>query len=188
MYAYKGFNQNLTCTLGKGKFNYKLGIWYEENEARCANTGLHCCANPLDCLSYYCLDGKNRFCLVEIGGDIHEDARNRISCRRMKLIKELSYEELALHACRYMYKHPDIPDNNHVRVDVGTAAKNDKFIIVRGKKPVGAGPSGTTVYLLQEEPDTRNIAKMAVYKVGEDGIEPGKYYNINGEVKRVGKR
>ena len=53
MLAYKGFNKNLTCTMGKGTFQYEPGIWYSEENARCASTGFHATDNPLDVLSYY---------------------------------------------------------------------------------------------------------------------------------------
>lgn len=51
--AYKGFNKDLTCTMGHGRFQYKENEWIEESEANCMRNGFHCCYNPLDCLSYY---------------------------------------------------------------------------------------------------------------------------------------
>ena len=35
MYAYKGFHKNLTCTMGKGTYQYEINKWYEEKEANC---------------------------------------------------------------------------------------------------------------------------------------------------------
>lgn len=52
--AYKGFNKDLTCTMGNGCFQYRENEWMEEPEANCVRNGFHCCYNPLDCLSYYC--------------------------------------------------------------------------------------------------------------------------------------
>lgn len=38
--AYKAFNADLTCTMGRGTFQYEPGIWYEEKEANCVKNGL----------------------------------------------------------------------------------------------------------------------------------------------------
>lgn len=48
--AYKGFNKDLTCTMGNGTFQYKPGVWYKEEKAHCARTGFHATDNPLDVL------------------------------------------------------------------------------------------------------------------------------------------
>ena len=52
MIAYKGFNKDLTCTKGKGVFQYEPGKKYVEEKAKCARTGFHAATNPLDVLSY----------------------------------------------------------------------------------------------------------------------------------------
>ena len=53
MIAYKGFNGDLTCTLGKGRFQYEVGRTYKENEAKCARNGFHCVEEPVEVLSRY---------------------------------------------------------------------------------------------------------------------------------------
>ena len=35
MIAYKGFNKDLTCTMGKGRFQYEVGKSYKEDSAKC---------------------------------------------------------------------------------------------------------------------------------------------------------
>ena len=88
--AYKGFHKDLTCTMGKGVFQYREHEWLEEQEANCARNGFHCCYNPLDCLSYYCNFNESVYYLVGADGDIHEDGRDtRIACTRIKLVKRL---------------------------------------------------------------------------------------------------
>ena len=42
MRAYKGFNKDLVCTMGKGQYQYEVGKTYKEDVAKCANTGFHC--------------------------------------------------------------------------------------------------------------------------------------------------
>ena len=45
-YAYKMFNKDLTCTKGRGRFQYTPGEWIEEPEANCVKNGFHCAKNP----------------------------------------------------------------------------------------------------------------------------------------------
>lgn len=47
MIAYKGFNKDLTCTMGKGRFQYEVGKSYKEDSAKCASTGFHCTEEPI---------------------------------------------------------------------------------------------------------------------------------------------
>lgn len=49
MKAYKGFDIGMTCR----NFQYEEGKTYEEDEARCCETGFHACENPIGCLHYY---------------------------------------------------------------------------------------------------------------------------------------
>ncbi len=51
--AYKGFEKDLSCTSGGNRYQYREGVWNEENTAKCASAGFHCAENPLDCLDYY---------------------------------------------------------------------------------------------------------------------------------------
>ena len=85
--AYKGFEKDLSCTLGAGRYQYKVGEWHEEDRAKCANTGLHCAENPLDCLNYYPDTENSVYCIPDNGlragagraGEIQGDP----SCHRM---------------------------------------------------------------------------------------------------------
>lgn len=47
MYAYKGFEPDLSC---RG-YRFVMGKNVTP-EANCASNGFHCAENPLDCLSY----------------------------------------------------------------------------------------------------------------------------------------
>lgn len=48
MYAYKGFEPDLSC---RG-YRFVMGKNVTP-EANCASNGFHCAENPLDCLTYY---------------------------------------------------------------------------------------------------------------------------------------
>lgn len=182
MIAYKGFNKDLTCTKGKGVYQYTPGIWHETDKAKCADTGFHCCENPLDCLSYYPIN-SGVIWLVEAAGDINEDGDHRISCTRIRLIRALDTMDIALHACRYIYKHPDRPENHNVCSEYGFV-RNNPWVIVRGKNPVASGTKGSRLFLLQENKTNNHIKNMAVYEVDGINCMPGIKYDIDGlEVK-----
>ena len=71
MYAYKGFEPDLSC---RG-YRFVMGKNVTP-EANCASNGFHCAEDPLDCLSYYGDMNRSIYCLVQPGGDIDEDDRD----------------------------------------------------------------------------------------------------------------
>ena len=102
MLAYKAFNKNLTC-MG---YKYTTEGWNEEDEANCVENGMHCAEDPLDCLAYYPSFKDARYWLVEAAGDIDEDnTDSKISCTRMRLVRELTKQDFVLEAVKYMLKH-----------------------------------------------------------------------------------
>ena len=102
MLAYKAFNKNLTC-MG---YKYTTEGWNEEDEANCVENGMHCAEDPLDCLTYYSSFKDARYWLVEAAGDIDEDnTDSKISCTRMRLVRELTKQDFVLEAVKYMLKH-----------------------------------------------------------------------------------
>lgn len=178
-YAFKMFNKDLTCTKGRGIFQYEEGRWFEEPQANCVKNGFHCAKNPLDCLDYYGWDSSVCY-LVEIGGDIDEDAYNsKISCTRMKLRARLSLEDFVAEACRYICRHPHMPDNTRVKAERATAGK-EHFCIARGKEPKARGNLGDLIALLQEKQDSREIRQAGVFEVDGINLLPGTWYNVQG--------
>ena len=75
MYAYKGFEPDLSC---RG-YRFVMGKNVTP-EANCASNGFHCAEDPLDCLSYYGDMNRSIYCLVQPGGDIDEDDRDSSEC------------------------------------------------------------------------------------------------------------
>ncbi len=139
MLAYKAFNKDLTC-MG---YQYTADGWNEEPEANCARNGFHCAENPLDCLFYYPSFKKARYWLVEAEGDIDEDAiDSKISCTRMRLVRELDLQDFVVEAVKYMLKHPGERKRYH---------NEHNGIDIRSGKHVKAKASVGTVLGLIEE-------------------------------------
>lgn len=182
-FAYKMFNKDLTCTLGKGKYQYKPGEWIEEPEANCRQNGFHCAKNPLDCLSYYPSWDNSQCWIVEIGGDIDEDSvDSKVSCTRIRLIKRLTLEEFVAEACRYMINFPLAAVNHHVMrqpAEVGLSCNH--FVIVRCGEPMAKGREGDVIGLLMENDRTGQIYAGNVFTVGTPAHKAGTWYNVYGE-------
>ena len=181
-YAYKMFNKDLTCTLGKGKYQYQPGVWIEEPEANCRKNGFHCAKNPLDCLSYYPSWENSQCWIVEIGGDIDEDSfDSKISCTRIRLIRQLNLEEFVAEACRYMIRFPKAAVNMIVSREPRKGAGANGFIIVRCEEPEACGQEGDVIGLLKENQRTGQIYAGNVFTVGTAAHRPGVWYNVFGE-------
>lgn len=180
--AYKAFNKDLTCTMGKGRFQYQPGIWYQEDKANCASTGFHCAANPLDCLNYYPDMDQSRYWVVLADGDIDEDAHDsKISCTRIRLMQELSINEFVAEAIQYIANHPMLAMNRRVATGEGRALQRDKFVIVRGKDPKAMGEIGTVLGFAVERLWKKDIEFASMLVVDGIKIKPGHWYNAEGK-------
>lgn len=182
MKVVKAFSPGLICRGHKFK---RDGVNITK-EANCVQNGWHAAENPLDCLSYYSWDGKNEFYICEAGGDIHEDGTDsKISCTELTILERLTLEKFVAKAIEYMIKHPG-RKTNHIVTEQGEAG-NDKFIIVRGKKPQASGKSGDILGFVLEN-GKKQIVSVALQKVGKNGIEPNTAYTIDslGRVLKVG--
>lgn len=178
MFAYKGFNKNLECTMGKGVFKYEIGKWYKEDSAHCCRDGFHATDNPLDVLAYY-NKPDDRYFIVELAGNVDEDAVNsRISAPEIRLVKEITRAELYGKGVMWMINHPHSPNANVVRKDKGDCG-GDGYLVVRGMSPVAKGKNGDTLFLLKEDSDGAIIA-ASCFVVGID-VKPNVFVNIKGE-------
>lgn len=96
-YAFKGFDKDLKCL----NFQYEVGKTYSmpEKPEACVK-GFHCCTNLSDVFRYYPLwtwghsSSGNRYCLVEVCGDVDFSYSSKIATNRIKIIQELPLEEV----------------------------------------------------------------------------------------------
>lgn len=178
--AYKGFNPDLSCTSGGNRFQYVLEVWNEEPEANCHKNGFHCAENPLDCLTYYPNWKAAVYYLVAAAGDVDEDGSDsKISCTRLRLIKQLSLEEFVAHSLNYIWNHPFRADNRYVCMEKGTASSG--FVIVRGKAPKAKGAIGDVLGFIKEEPGSKKAMEMGIYTVDGTELRPDVWYDIRGK-------
>ena len=177
MFAYKGFNKNLECTMGKGVFKYEIGKWYKEDSAHCCKDGFHATDNPLDVLAYY-NKPDDRYFIVELAGNVDEDAVNsRISAPEIRLCKEITRAELYGRGVMWMINHQHAPNASVIKKDKGNCDGNG-YLVVRGTNPVAKGKRNDTLFLLKEDIDG-NIIEASCFVVGKD-IEPNEYIDTRG--------
>lgn len=178
MVAFKGFNKDLTCTKGKGIFQYEIGKEYVEDKAQCASTGFHCCEEPIEVLTWY-PQKDARFCMVEAGGDIHEDGKNKISCTEITIKKEISLELLGGLECKWIMQHPERETSRLVHAEEWEAYEGE-IAIVRGKNPKAKGAIGTTIFLLKEKPKGKEIKEAGAFLIDGENYKPDVYYLVDG--------
>lgn len=136
MYAYKGFEPDLSC---RG-YRFVMGKNITP-EANCASNGFHCAEDPLDCLTYYSDMDRSIYCLVQPGGDIDEDDRDsKIACTELTILRRLTRKEFFLHALAYMVDHPCRKVSDKVQREHSTSRNG--YAIVRGKTPAACGKLG----------------------------------------------
>lgn len=169
MKVYKATNKDMVCTLGAGDFRYELGKTYTAEGCRCGRAGLHSCEYVLDCMSYYPMDGENRFFVAEAGGDIHEIGGDdtRVASTELTLIKSLDPLHICYEAMQYMIQHPGrrwtkaVPNvrasENYVEVG-GTGWIG----IARGYEPEFKAKAGAVIGLLHEEGEEIAMARVCI--------------------------
>ena len=177
MIAFKGFTKDLTARMGKGEFQYEIGKIYTEQGAKCANTGFHCVEEPIRVFDWYNHE-EDRYCMVKIDKDIHEDGKDRISAAQIHILKEVSRVEIAVFQCKWMMDHPKRKYSSRVQEQ---GESNHGIVVVRGKNPSAAGQEGDYLFLLQED-STGEIYRFEVYIVDGKDIPVNTYIDIDGEV------
>ena len=90
----KGFDENLQC---RG-FQFEVGKEYEiELNGRelklCTNTGFHFCDNLQNVHEFYNCNTNNRYCEIEVLGDMVGDGTKYIS-NHIKIVREIKGDEL----------------------------------------------------------------------------------------------
>lgn len=181
MIVYKGMHRDMTCTLGRGSFQYRLGETVKEDRAKTANAGLHCTENPFQVLSWYRLGGDNRYFLCEAEGSIDEDeSDDKIACTELTVVKELTVKELAGHGMMWMVNHPlrKWEQSGHmltVAKDQSESLCEGAVAIARGENPKVRGKAGSYLGLVKENGGLIEEARLIEVK-GE--IKPDIWYTL----------
>lgn len=180
--AFKAFDKDLSCTSAGNRFQYQENGWNEEPEANAGWNGFHCAADPLDCLSYYPSWKNALYYMVLADGDINEDGTDsKISCTRMRLVKQLTKEEFVWSALKYMDMHPHTcriksPDFGEKQ----RIFKSNGMIIFRGKEPRGSGKQGEVIGMAKEYIDNEQIQELSIFTIDGENFMEDMEYRVDG--------
>lgn len=185
MIVFKGFTKDLTATYGKGVYHYEPGKTYIEEKSKTRSTGFHCAEYIMDCMSWYEMNGKNRFFSVEAEGSIDEEGEcSMVVCTKITLLKELSIKEIAGYAMMYMVKHPYRAwqkNRENVLVAHGKAQADTRkgIAIARGPHPKVRGVEGSTLGLILE-PEPGKILQAKLFTAGKEA-KADTWYTLTSE-------
>lgn len=179
MIAYKGFNKGFICR----DYQFSMGENITE-EANCAQNGFHSAENPLDCITYYGNIKDSVYCIVEVTGDMDEDDRDsKIASTELRIIQQVTLEELFLHALAFMVDHPKRTWSDQVSKDRATARGG--FAVVRGSDPIACGKIGDILAFAKEHKDCSEIEQVALARVDGKDILPDVWYGIDLQERQV---
>lgn len=129
--AYKAFDENFRCR----DFQYEVGkSYHEDNEIELCRNGFHACRSPLDIFIYGYNMSTSRFAEVKLYGDV-EEWDDILSCASdIKIIRELSLEELILLGYEFASNKKSVPPNDPNYTNMANIVSNldEEVISSRG--------------------------------------------------------
>ncbi|CRR74769.1 hypothetical protein FEM13_31985 [Pseudomonas aeruginosa] len=193
--AYKGFKQDLTCR----DYQFEIGGTYKhEGEVEACSSGFHSCEYPLDVFGYYA-PGESRFAIVKASGQLsRHDDDSKIASATLVVEAEISMPTMISRALDWIMSKVDKSVEQTV---VGETASNTgnrsaasntgdySAAEVSGKESVAASlgiegraraSAGSAIVLCHRDDEGRLI-HIRASKVGENGVEPDTWYQLNAE-------
>ena len=104
--AYKGFNDDMTCTPPNTdiKFQYEEGKEYEESKAKACERGFHACEYPLDCFGYYAPSESVYHEVVQSGEISRSNDDSKLSSTKIKIGASINIAGMVKAAIEYTTK------------------------------------------------------------------------------------
>ena len=196
--AYKAFNSKLQCR----DFQFEIGGNYthEGKVEKCAS-GFHSCEYPLDMFNYY-EPSIARFAEVEASGKIdkEENGDTKIASEKLHVKTELKIADLVTATINYISEKCDKVKTKHATGDwsassatgylSSSSATGDRSASsVKGKNSVAinigiegkamADEFGAIVICYHDS--EYNIKHIRASKVGENGVKPNVWYQLDAD-------
>lgn len=112
-----------------------------------------------------------------------DDRDSKIASTELRIIKQLTLEELFLHALAFMVDHPKRTWSDQVSKDRATARGG--FAVVRGSDPIAKGKLGDILAFAKECKDSSEIEQVALARVDGKDILPDVWYGIDLQERQV---
>ncbi|MCM2090148.1 hypothetical protein NC864_32685 [Pseudomonas aeruginosa] len=202
--AYKGFKQDLTC---RG-YQFEIGGTYKhDGEVEACASGFHSCEYPLDVFGYYA-PGESRFAIVKASGQLsRHDDDSKIASATLVVEAEISMPTMISRALDWIMSKVDksveqtvVGETASNTGDYSAASNTGDYSAasntgnysaaeVSGKESVAASlgiegrasaSAGSAIVLCHRDDEGRLI-HIRASKVGENGVEPDTWYQLNAE-------
>jgi hypothetical protein len=100
--AFKGFTKDLKCL----SHQYEIGKSYEvKGKTELCRNGFHSCENPLHVLRYYGATENNRFCEVEVDGEIVKaNDDSKIASSKITIKAEITLKSLIESGFKFIFE------------------------------------------------------------------------------------
>ena len=204
--SYKGFDKDWKC---RG-FQFAVGNEYtHKGDVKACESGFHACEYPLDVFGYY-PPSTSIFAQVEQSGDLSKQSDDsKVASRQIRIVAQLSIAGLIKAAVDYTFSkalpvEPESPASatgtRGAASATGTrgaasatgyqgaaSATGEKSVaMASGYEGTAMAAEGCAIFLVYRDADY-NIVHARASKVGQNGIEPGKFYKLTptGEFQEV---
>ena len=189
--AFKGFDKNLQC---RG-YQFEIGKTHtHEGEVEACSSGFHSCENPFDVLNYYPLisdDGSlNRFAAVKASGTIsRHDGDSKIASASLLVEAELKMPEFISAAITWVKaacSTEETAASGHSSQLAASghssqlAASGHSSIVCAASLCCKASAGNNGCIVLTRWVESENRYRASVAYVGENGIKPNVFYELDG--------
>jgi hypothetical protein len=176
--SYKGFDQNLHC---RG-YQYEIGKTYtHEGEVEVCKSGFHACEYPLDVFGYY-PPAISRFAVVTQSGRLSRNSEDtKVASSSITIKAELDFPGIIKAAIEYTM--------NRVKPEAGAASNSGDYGAASnsGQHGIAAGfgysnkakSCETGAIVLVHRDNNGEIVQIRASKVGENGIKPDVWYELD---------
>ena len=98
--AYKGFDKDFKCR----DFRYEIGKTYtHKGKVIACESGFHACENPLDMWTYYAPTNGNRFCRVELSGELSRQGEDsKVAGGKITVSAEIGLPQIIADAVKFV--------------------------------------------------------------------------------------
>ncbi|EHP9506194.1 hypothetical protein KP298_001404 [Salmonella enterica subsp. enterica serovar Infantis] len=186
--TFKGFNKDLKCR----DFQFEIGkTFHHEGKVEACGSGFHACECPFDVFSYYS-PADSRFAETISFGitDREEDGDTKIASASITIKAELTLPQFIQRGIEWIWSKIDKSLEQQIMCGNWSAATNTGYwsaAEVSGSQSVAAAfgiegkaraSEGGAIVLCYRDEDGELI-HIRASKVGENGIMPNTWYQLN---------
>ena len=176
--TYKGFNQDMICR----DFKFEIGgTYHHDGGVKVCGAGFHACEHPLNVFRYYA-PSSSRFAITKQWGKLSRDNDDtKVASASIHIEAEIKLPELIHAAVRWVFDRakwvdgPIATESN----EAATASGNQGAATASGYQGAVRGKTGCALFSVYREPISGKILHAWAGIVGQHGINPDTWYQID---------